>query len=190
MARLFGSRRLASRKCTMAASRRRSLSSAIPTTCWACARWLELGVSKDWAMASTARQSFPVLQRGSSVSLGLSTVAEGSAAGNDSVVLGVYPNTTAWTATANVGWLHLSATSQNGTGSTNVFFSYDANPGATRAGTLSIAGQPLTVTQAGSTYVAVNPVTTLVPSGGPGPWGVGVDGVGNVYYYNYYQHVT
>ena len=135
-------------------------------------------------------QSFPVLQRGSSVSLGLSTVAEGSAAGNDSVVLGVYPNTTAWTATANVGWLHLSATSQNGTGSTNVFFSYDANPGATRAGTLSIAGQPLTVTQAGSTYVAVNPVTTLVPSGGPGPWGVGVDGVGNVYYYNYYQHVT
>ena len=33
-------------------------------------------------------------------------------------------------------------------------FSFDANPGATRTGTLTIAGQTLTVTQAGSTYVA------------------------------------
>ena len=59
----------------------------------------------------------------------------------------------------------LAAANQSGTGSTNVVFSYDANPGATRTGTLTIAGQTLTVTQAGSTYVAAGPVTTLVSSG-------------------------
>ena len=74
--------------------------------------------------------------------------------------------TDTWTATANDAWLHLSVANQSGTGSTNVVFSYDANPGATRTGTLTIAGQTLTVTQAGSTYVAApGPVTTLVASG-------------------------
>ena len=63
----------------------------------------------------------------------------------------------------NATWLHLSPANQSGTGSTNVIFSYDANPGATRSDTLTIAGQTLTVTQAGSTYVAAGPVTTLVP---------------------------
>ena len=60
-----------------------------------------------------------------------------------------------WTATANDSWLHLSAANQSGAGSANVIFTFDANPGATRTGTLTIAGQTLTVTQAGSTYVAV-----------------------------------
>src|SRR5262249_35897829 len=56
----------------------------------------------------------------------------------------------------------------------------DANPGATRTGTLTIGGQTLTVTQAGSTYVAANPLTTVV-SGLNTPFGVGVDSAGNVY---------
>ena len=67
------------------------------------------------------------------------------------------------------------------TGSTNVVFSYDANPGATRSGTLTIAGQTLTVTQAGSTYVIAQPLTTLVSSDLNLPSGVAVDGSGNVY---------
>src|SRR5439155_53370 len=79
-------------------------------------------------------------------------------------------------------WLHLSAANQSGTGSTNVIFSYDSNPGATRSGTFTIAGHTLTITQAGSTYVAApGPVTTLVASGLRYPLGVAVDGVGNVY---------
>jgi hypothetical protein len=41
------------------------------------------------------------------------------------------PATGAWTATANTAWLHLSLANQSGTGSTNVVFSFDANPGAT-----------------------------------------------------------
>ena len=37
------------------------------------------------------------------------------------------------------------------------------------------------MTQAGSSYVAANPLTTLVSSGLNGPFGVAVDGAGNVY---------
>jgi sugar lactone lactonase YvrE len=94
----------------------------------------------------------------------------------------------AWTNTANATWLHLSSTNQIGTGSTNVVFSYDANPSPTRFGTLTIGDQTLTVTQAGSTYVAARPLTTLVSSNQNTPlnepFGVAVDGAGNVYVAN------
>ena len=88
-----------------------------------------------------------------------------------------------WTATANDSWLHLSTANQSGTGSANVIFTFDANLGATRTGTLTIAGQTLTVTQAGSTYVAV---TNVDHAGVFGidhvtPDGVAVDSAGNVY---------
>jgi hypothetical protein len=92
------------------------------------------------------------------------------------VVLAVTPVSQAWTVTANDSWLHLSAANQSGAGSKNVVFTYDTHPGPTRAGTLTVAGQTLTVTQAGSTYVAANPLTTLVSSGLDHPSGVAVDG--------------
>jgi len=70
-----------------------------------------------------------------------------------------------------------------------VSFTFDANPGVTRTGTFTVAGQTLTVTQAGANYVAANPVTTLVSSGLDYLSGVAVDNAGNVYvadsyYYN------
>ena len=111
-------------------------------------------------------------------SLGTTNLVEGPSAGADSVVLGA---TNSWTATANDSWLHLSAGYQSGTVSTNVIFTFDANPGATRTGTLTIAGQTVTITQAGSTYVSVNYSTTIVSTGLNGPGGVAVDGAGNVY---------
>ena len=99
-------------------------------------------------------------------SLGTSALLEGPGAGSDSVVLGMPAATNTWTATVNAAWLHLDVANQSGTGSTNVVFSFDANPGATRTGTLTIAGQTLTVTQAGSTYVAAPcALTTLVGFG-------------------------
>jgi streptogramin lyase len=110
--------------------------------------------------------------------LGTTNYLEGHAAGSDSVMLAA---NSAWAATANDSWLHLSAANQSGTGSATVIFTFDANSGATRTGTLTIAGQTVTVTQAGSGYVAINQVTTLVSSGLSGPHGVAVDGLGNVY---------
>ena len=98
------------------------------------------------------------------------------------MVLAVSDPAAAWTATINAPWLHLTTANQSGAGSTNVIFSFDANPGPTRTGTVVIGGQTLTVTQAGSTYVAVPALLTpLVATGLNNPIGVAVDGTGNVY---------
>jgi sugar lactone lactonase YvrE len=116
--------------------------------------------------------------------LGTTALLEGPAEGNDSVVLAVTPQTATWTATTNAAWLHLSVANQSGTGSKNVVFNFDSNLGATRTGTLTIGGQTLTVTQAGSTYVPAGSVTTLASFGGPmagRPIGVAVDSAGDVY---------
>src|ERR1035438_1754497 len=85
-------------------------------------------------------------------SLGTTNLLEAPAAGSDSVVLSVTPPSATWTAKTNAAWLYLSADNQSGAGSANVVFTFDANLGETRTGTLTIAGQTLTVTQAGSTY--------------------------------------
>jgi DNA-binding beta-propeller fold protein YncE len=132
------------------------------------------------AIITVFGQGFPVIQRAPSVQLGLSAVVEGPQASSDSVVLAVYPHTNAWTATANAPWLHLDLSNQSGTGSRNVIFSFEANPGPTRTGTLTVAGQTLTVTQAASTYVSVGPATALV-TGMIRPQCVAVDSSGNVY---------
>jgi DNA-binding beta-propeller fold protein YncE len=124
-------------------------------------------------------QRIPIFQPGPAnyYSLATTSLLEGSSAGGDSVVLAANGP---WTATANASWLHLSAANQSGLGST-VIFTFDVNSGATRTGTLTIAGQTLTVTQAGSTYVPITTATTLVSSGLSQPYGVTVDGAGNVY---------
>jgi DNA-binding beta-propeller fold protein YncE len=138
------------------------------------------GSSNRTALITLLGQIIPITQFGPP-SLGTTALLEGPGTGSDSVVLVAY-QTTAWTATANAGWLHVSAANLSGTGSTNVVFSYDANPSATRTGTLTIGGQTLTVTQAGSTYIAApGPMTALVASGLSNPYGVAVDGAGNVY---------
>jgi DNA-binding beta-propeller fold protein YncE len=118
-------------------------------------------------------------------SLATTNLLEGPSAGSDSVVLAA---NISWTATANDSWLHLSASNQSGTNSANVIFSFEANSGATRTGTFTIAGQTLTVTQAGPSYVASTNVTTLVSSGLSHPMGVAVDGSGNVYIADWGHH--
>jgi DNA-binding beta-propeller fold protein YncE len=133
-------------------------------------------------------QSIPVTQMHPVYSLGTTNLVRGSPAGSGSVVLSATPKNFPWTAAANTFWLHLNAANQSGTGSANVIFTFDANTGATRAGTLTIAGQTLTVTQAGSTYVAATNVTTLASTVLPSPSGVAVDGAGNVYFVDSYDN--
>ena len=113
---------------------------------------------------------------------GTTNLLEGPAAGSDSVLLAA---NSGWTATPNTTWLHLSAPNQNGVGNATVIFTFDANTGATRTGTLTIAGKTLTVAQAGSTYVAVTNATTLVSSEFLGIFGAAVDRSGNVYFADY-----
>ena len=125
--------------------------------------------------------------------LGTTNLVVGPATGINSVVLGTTPVTAlnSWTASTNATWLHLSAANQGGYGGTNVIFTFDANAGATRSGTLTIAGQTFTIIQAGSTYVAANPLTTnLVSSGLNSPRGAAVDGAGNVYIADVNNHAV
>ena len=108
----------------------------------------------------------------------LSTTAllEGAAAGSDSDIVCFAG---AWSASANASWLHTTSTG-SGIGGLATF-TFDANTGVTRSGTLTIAGETLTVTQAaGSGYVAAGTVP-LVSTGLNNPEGVAVDAEGNVY---------
>jgi hypothetical protein len=99
--------------------------------------------------------------RAATYALGTSAILVGPAGGSNSVTLAVTPETGVWSASTNASWLHLPDSLQNGTGSTNVFFGFEPNLGGTRSGTLTIAGQTVTITQAGSTYVPAG-LTTLV----------------------------
>jgi len=121
--------------------------------------------------------------------LGFTNLTEGPIAGSNSVVLAITPVTSsAWTATANDAWLHLSAANQSGVGSTNVVYTFDANSNTTRTGTLTIAGQTLTVTQGGAGYTNVNTIASLVSAGLSLPHGVAVDNNGNVFIADTYNN--
>ena len=102
---------------------------------------------------------------------------EAPAAGTDTIVLAAaYP----WTAVPNANWLHMDPASQSGTNGGVLKFLFDANPGPTRSGTLSIAGLTLTITQAGSTFV---PARMLGPVALGCASVTAVDGAGNLYTY-------
>jgi hypothetical protein len=124
-------------------------------------------------------------------SLATSNMWEGPSAGADSIVMAVSPLSPSWTNTANASWLHLSMANQSGSGSTNIVFTFDQNTGSTRIGSLTIAGQTLTVTQAGATYVPLMlrdarentgpSIPALVTSGVSKPGSIAVDAAGNIY---------
>ena len=82
----------------------------------------------------------------------------------------------AWTAASGVPWVTISSGS-SGTGGGAVQFSVDPNPGAARSGTLTVAGQTFTITQAsGCSYIIAPTSQTLPASGGDNFVGVTAPG--------------
>jgi Putative binding domain, N-terminal/Viral BACON domain len=70
-----------------------------------------------------------------------------------------------WTAGSNVDWIRVAqGTSGNGPGSISI--SIDANTGSAREGTLLIAGQIVTIAQAGPCTIGVSPLTQSVGAAG------------------------
>jgi hypothetical protein len=61
-----------------------------------------------------------------------------------------------WTAAGNVPWITI-ASGSTGSGNGSVTFTVTANPGAARTGTLTVAGQTFTVTQAVACSYSINP---------------------------------
>lgn len=75
-------------------------------------------------------------------------------------------NPCAWNVTSSEPWLRVTSP-PFGTGSTNVAYEYDANTGATRTATLTIADKTFTLTQSGCGY-SLNPGNAQIgPDGGP-----------------------
>lgn len=134
-----------------------------------------------------------VSARAVTYTFGVTNLVVGPSAGTNSIVLAVSPKTSAWTAMSDAGWLHLASPFisaseyANGTGSTNLVFTFDANPGPTRTATITVSNATLTVTQAGAGYVSAAEVAILVPVPGvvagfpPTYSGMTVDRLGNVY---------
>ena len=71
----------------------------------------------------------------------------------------------AWTASSNVAWVTVTS-GASGTGNGAVVFSVAANPGSVRTGTITVAGQTFTVTQAA---VALPCTYTISPTSVPMP---------------------
>ena len=130
---------------------------------------------------------FPCLlpAQNASFSLATATIAIGATAGSASVELVASSPTAAWTAVSNVAWLVVAPSSASGNGSAQIQFNYPANSSpSAQTGTLTIAGQTLTVTQAGSTAVPLSVLTTQIAQGLNVlnlPYGVALDGSGNLY---------
>jgi hypothetical protein len=130
--------------------RRRMVSLPALGNAWTMLLLLFLALLPSWVQLSAAPTA-----------LGTTNLVEGPAAGADSVVL-AWSGSTNWTAQANDSWLHLNATNQSGTTSTTVIYTFDANTGATRTGTLTIGGLSVNVTQAGEGYSAPE-FTAIIP---------------------------
>jgi streptogramin lyase len=114
--------------------------------------------------------------------LGAGIALVSAAPGNASVELLAPSPTATWTVTSNAPWLHVGANSKNGSGSALIQFSYDANAGtATQIGTLTIAGQNFTVTQAGSGFSPFGGLGIAVQQSLYKPYAVALDTLGNVY---------
>jgi len=115
--------------------------------------------------------------------LGASSLVVGSAAGTASILL-TMPAGGVWIAESNDSFLQISPGSESGVGSAVVSFAYDAYSGnPPQVGTLTIAGLAVTVTQVGPNYLGPYPPSpiTLWSSGLSDPFGLAVDGFGNVY---------
>jgi hypothetical protein len=75
----------------------------------------------------------------------------------------------AWTAISNAAWLTITG-GTSGAGDGTVVFSVAANSGVGRTGTVTIAGQTFSVTQAAGCSYSINPVTYAIgAAGGAGP---------------------
>ncbi len=144
---------------------------------------LNTGVTRTGTI-SVGGQSLTVVQAGTDYSgpplvPATYTLLESPDSGTDTVTVAVTPANATYSAFPLNSWLHISSSSFSGSG--NLVFTFDTNPGATRTGFLLIGSQFITVIQAGSTYTAAGGPFVLVPSGLAAPLGVAVDTSGNVY---------
>ncbi len=112
-----------------------------------------------------AGQTFTVTQAAPCTYAIAPTTRTSPAAGEATSVSVTAGSTCAWSATSNAAWLTVSA-GATGTGNGSVNVAVAANTGAQRSGTMTIAGQTFTVTQAAPCTYAIAPTTRTSPAAG------------------------
>ena len=126
------------------------------------------GIARNGTM-TIAGQTFTVSQaQGCSYSISPTSQSFTASAGIGSVTVTAGTGCT-WTATSNDGWITITSGS-SGTGNGTVGYSVAANSGAARNGTMTIAGQTFTVSQAaaGCSYSISPTSASFSSSGGTG----------------------
>jgi Putative binding domain, N-terminal len=117
-----------------------------------------------------AGRTFTVIQSANcSYSINPANAAIGSGGGAGPGIAVTATAGCAWTSSSNAAWVSVTSGSA-GTGNGSVTFTVAANTGASRSGTVTIAGQTLTVNQAASCSYSINPASALIKrDGGNGP---------------------
>jgi hypothetical protein len=130
-----------------------------------------LGPARTGTM-SIAGQTFTVTQAVNCIYAISPTNASYAAAGGAGTVAVTVGTGCAWTAVSNDGWITVTA-GQTGSGNGTVSYSVAANTGPARTGTITIAEQTFTVTQANGCTYAISPASaSYVAAGGSGTVGV------------------
>jgi hypothetical protein len=115
------------------------------------------------ANLTIAGKTFSVSQSGISCSYSVSptTAAATATSGTGSVTVTTAAGCT-WTASSAVSWMSITS-GANGTGTGPVSYSFVANPTTqSRAGVLTVAGQPVTITQAAGCGYSISPASASV----------------------------
>lgn len=116
---------------------------------------------------SAAGQTFTVTQdAGCSYAVAPETVPVPAGGGSPAVGITTTPDC-AWTAVSNVGWITI-AVGASGTGNGSAQLDVQANTGAARSGTATVAGRTVTVNQDAGCTFSISPMSQpMAAAGGP-----------------------
>lgn len=144
------------------------------------------GGARRTGTVTAAGRTFTVEQEsGCSVALGAPGQIVPAGGGEGSVAVSAPPGCS-WNAVTGEPWITITA-GASGSGNGSVAFVVQANPGPERAGTITIAGQAFTITQAGACTFGIAPQDYTAPASGgrvdvavAAPEGCGWTAVSNV----------
>jgi len=126
-----------------------------------------IGTLTVTGQAPTTTVTFTVNQAAASCSFSVNPTSSPQPAGgasNQSVDVTAHSSACSWTASSNASWLTITL-GNSGTGNGSVRFNVAANGGIARMGTLTIAGQTVTVNQASCAYT-LSPQSQTHPASG------------------------
>jgi hypothetical protein len=118
------------------------------------------------AQVSAGGVSYSITQAGAAACLytfSQTSFSFSSSGGSGSVTVSSSGSNCSWTAVSNSSWISITSTAGN-----SVSFAVQASDGAARAGTLTVAGQTITVSQSGTCSISLGGLPNADAGGGTG----------------------